>query len=810
MHSVLGRDQVAKYIEHVGLGPLEQRVKLGGTVSLEDGGHAAAELCLVGSGVFVVGARSPTLGTATKLTDTPNVQLEGGRLRTDLTIDGRAHAIPRGKRRKAERLLALGRLRVEASPRHLAPLSGVLVEPPNEIEAAWLAGALAPGEVVLAWLHTASARATPSWLVGTASAPVRLLLTVRRLQAVAISRFGDTTVVELDPDRLRLEETRGRVRITDGQQVVSSPRAKSATFRRLVGAASLRGAERVLEVARLAWTAGEPDARAGAADLIEMAGRHGNPLARFAGFLVAHELASPERTMDLGSGLDALSQEGRPADALVTLHRDWAFGVASGQALVAALRALPGAGEPWALELHLSLHDAASGKNGDPLQAAALDIDLAEHLLEVNERQRAVQVLESRLHRLPRETLAEVLPPHDADLTRGAGGQTLRIRIFELLSTARGDGSTPDVHAVTELARLHPLVPERMRGLASLADDDLRRRACAVLALLDPTAPGVDEPLPPLQDSVRPLSDKLINEVLRHPASRADSPLLSRLQELLAAAPKPDVGMLRDYCEELNGDTHPEAVTALREASRALGTRVRAYVSRGAKGVGLRAYENDTAFILIGGQHLSDGDFRMSRAELQFAIGAELAHLRFGHVRVTSNDVWAGALEKGQQGLDMALSVLPILRGWRLADKAVKVTSKVPIPIVRRVIDATGGLKSSLIGRSVRPASGENEDVISTLNEHLVVAHRVMQLSADRAGLVLAQDVRPALRAMLLIRHDYRAEIPSMERKGLATVLGVRAEDGHMAYQDLAVRIAALLSFYLSDEFVRLRAALYD
>ncbi len=756
------------------------------------------------SGVYLVGARTPTQGRAQRLTEEPQVRFETGRFRAELSVGDRSYGIPRGKRRKAERLLALGRLRSHGAARSSPPPSGVLVTPPTEVEAEWLAGALAPGELVLAWLPTASARAVPSWVVDTASAPVRLLLTMRRLQAVAISRYGDVSATELDASRLHLEPARGRIRISDDQQTISSSRALAGAFRQLVEAASVTGARRVLDIARRTWQSGESAAPRQALALAEVAQRHGDPLARFAGFLLAHETSATDHEVDLAAGLADLTREGRPADALVTLHREWDFRASSGQALVDALRALPGAGEPWALELHLAVHEMASAKNEEPLEAATRDIGLAEHLLEANKRQRAVELLESRLHRLPRETLAELLPPQDADLTRGAGGQTLRSRIFELLSTARGDGSQPDIHAVTELARLHPLVSDRVRGLASLADDDLRNRARAVLALLEPTGPD-SASVPPLQDTVRSLSDKLINEVLRHPASRADSPLLARLQELLAAAPKPDVGMLRDYCEELNEDTHPDAVIALREAGRALGTRVKAYVSRGAKGVGLRAYENDTSFILIGGQHLATGDFAMSRAELQFAIGAELAHLRFGHVRVTSNDVWAGALEKGQQGLDMALSVLPILRGWKLADRAVKVTSKVPIPIVRRFIDAAGGLK-----RGVRPALHENEDVLSTLNEHLVVAHRVMQLSADRAGLLLAQDIRPALRAMLLTRRDYRAEIPSMERKGLATVLGIRAEDGHMAYQDLAVRIAALLSFYLSDEFMRLRAALYD
>ena len=805
------RDDIGGYVEQVGLGPLEHRVKLVGSLPLGDGSQAPAELCLVHSGVFVVAARSATVGTATQLTDSPSVRLETGRVRSNLIVEGHSFGVSRLRRQQVERLLALGRIRAQTPARHLSPPSGVLVDPPTEIEAAWLAGALAPGEIVLAWLGTESTRLIPSWLGGTVPAPVRLLLTMRRLLAVALSGVGDDEVFEFDPDRMRLEQVRGCVQLAHDQRVVSSSRRTAEAFRRLERAARLHGSARVLEVARTTWVQHDPGYEERATALIEVARRHGEPLAPFVEFLAKRESKDGSAAkVDLASGLSDLARHGKPADVLVELHRNWGFKAATGQALVAALRELAAPREPWALELHRFVREAASTKGGDPLEAARQDIELAEHLLDVDERQRAAELLEARLHQLPRETLAELLPPGDADLTRGAGGQTLRTRIFELLASARGDGSQRDEHAVMELARLHPLVADQMRGLASVANEDLKRRANAVLALLDPSEPLALDQQPELLDSVRPLSDKLINEVLRHPASRADSPLLARLQELLAAAPKPDVGMLRDYCEELNQDAYPDAVVALREANRALGTRVRAYVSRGTKGVGLRAYENDKPFILIGGQHLSNSDFMMSRAELQFAIGAELAHLRFGHVRVTSNDVWAGTLEKGQQGLDMALSVLPILGGWKLADRAVKVTSRVPIPIVRRALGAAGSWKAAALNRSMRPASPQNDDVLSTLNEQLVVAHRVMQLSADRAGLVLAQDIRPALRAMLLIRRDYHAEIPSMERKGLANVLGIRAEDGHMAYQDLAVRIAALLSFYLSDEFVRLRAALYD
>jgi hypothetical protein len=313
-----------------------------------------------------------------------------------------------------------------------------------------------------------------------------------------------------------------------------------------------------------------------------------------------------------------------------------------------------------------------------------------------------------------------------------------------------------------------------------------------------------------LSDVLRPLSGKLAEEVLRHPATRADGPLLSKLQELLAAAPKPDVGMLRECCEQLSDGANDDAVRAMQEGRRALALRdVTAYISRGTKGVGLRAYEDTHPFVLIGGQHLVPGPFHMTRAELQFALGSELAHLTFGHSRVTSSDVWAGALSKSKQGLDVALSIIPVLQGWALADRAARVTSRVPLPIIRRFFSGLGGARSRVWGN--KPSvQADHSSELSTLNENLIAAHRVMQLTADRAGLLLAQDVRSAVRGMLLVRRDYQAEWASIEKQGLARVLGRRTEDGNMAYQNLAVRISAMFSFYLSDDYMRLRSALYE
>jgi hypothetical protein len=187
-----------------------------------------------------------------------------------------------------------------------------------------------------------------------------------------------------------------------------------------------------------------------------------------------------------------------------------------------------------------------------------------------------------------------------------------------------------------------------------------------------------------------------------------------------------------------------------------------------------------------------------------------VAHLRYGHARVTSSEVWAGALSKSKQGLDFALGVLPMLKGWRFADKVGRVFSKIPLNAARRVLDGAGSFSGRvrsglMIVPSPRPT---NEGVLSRINEELVAAHRVMQLTADRAGLLLAGDLRSAVRGLLLLRRDHRQLLIEADRDGLDAVLARRDPGGTIEHQDLAIRVAALIAFYLSDDYEKLRTEL--
>ncbi len=346
-----------------------------------------------------------------------------------------------------------------------------------------------------------------------------------------------------------------------------------------------------------------------------------------------------------------------------------------------------------------------------------------------------------------------------------------------------------------------------MRALARATGSDTADSVCVlraehVLACISPG--GLSRPSElPAEDVLGMLDRQLLEGHVRHPLARGSGRLATRLSELIAAVPEPDLGFLRDFCEELLKSRYPDAERALGRSSLLFGLpRITAYVSHGARSVGLRAFGSREPFILIGERHLTAGSpYALTGAEFEFALGAELAHLAFGHQRVTAGEIWAGAAGKTREALTALGLVLPVLAELG-SPRAQRVFSRLGAEAVQQAMRRASRLPElfgDIGSERERPALGQR-------NEELIAAHRLVQLTADRAGLVMCQHLESALRAVLLTRSDYREVLIASETEGLWRALGDRRAEG-AAFADLGIRLRALIAFYLAADFdVALRA----
>ncbi|MCP4808938.1 MAG: hypothetical protein GY913_00180 [Proteobacteria bacterium] len=812
------------------LGRAERVVPLDGSLRLADGHNAPVALVQTPSGVWVVAAEHDHRPEARAAHDNPSLRYEIRLLGDRVHVDGHVFGVPLRRGAEVKLALAVGRLLAQArTAAPLLPGAGSLIDEGTPLWSAWLASALEPDEVVLAWLETSEFRPISSDVLDEEAAPVRWFLSDRRHMLIACNDVGDTKHLPLSELALRVDEGPGRVRVTCGSAGWTSTRRNGERYRLAAGAPDTTGVGRLLEIAR----AERPDSPRRALRLLFQLEDRADDATRIARALLRHELDGvPLDDLGLDDALDAAT-----ADLADTLA-PWDLSVDARIALVA--RGVDRA--PDRADRLLPLHRAAHAQRGDRSQADAtrVDIVLAEHLLLSGESAEATTLLEARLASLPDEQLSDLLPPPDADLTAGEAGQAHRIRVLELLAISRGDDA-PDVQAITQLAQLQPLVASRIERLLETATETLADRAAAVAALHGTLAPSsgdgarVDHPLP--------LGDEDLT-LLQHPAAR-DEGVVGWMQGWLAHQQVPDQDTLKRYCERLSPRRHEAPVHALTSAAMALGTAgLEAYVSHGVLGHGLRAFEDEPSYVLIGGQHLyEDSPEHLTAPELRFAVAAEVAHLRFQHNRVTASEVWDGAMDKMKRALDLAATALsfgaPIgkvldskttytilssafsaatLSRIYTLEKTGQAISTVGAPVttvMAQGADAVGSAQSVQGGMTtavdkMREYTGAQARQRSLAVEpgQLVLAHRVMQLTADRAGLLLSGDVGAAVRAIFITSPDALAELPIAEQHGLERALSRRGPDGEMLHQDLAIRVGALLGFYLSEDYSSLRSSM--
>ncbi len=787
-------------IEH-GLGGVGARLRLGGKLPLAGGGKLPVDLCLTSRGAWLIAQEGRFVGRALEAGDSERVRYERGKLRDHLVVEGSELSVPAGRAVDARRLIAIGRVRrafaLDAREARLVGCDRYL-EPSETALRELIAAVLDPQDIAIL-LMCAGEREVTSALGAQVNETTHVLLSADGALRIRLSELGDYEVTPLSAAELRSSTHKGGLLLSDGQVDIAVRERAASLSAELVELSAYQGAERLMEAARRLWLARKakevPDRPR---QLLGAAAERGAALAALLAALLALEMGrgAPSRS-ELERVVAALAGAGTSVDEVMDAFQRWQFSAPSGRELVRELGLFGAAAEPWAL----ALHRAAYGRLdlAQPDAESAWDAELAEHELRSGQPERSRRLVEARLKR--------VAPDEDAVLApeRASFAHVERVRLYEILVREAERRGQRDVRSLAALACLEPSSEGRLLSLAraepALAEDArVIARASRALACLAPG--GLRDAEADAPSDVPPALEKSALESVRHPLARGAGRLATRLSELVASVPEPDLGFLRDFCEELAPDRHADAARALRRATHLLGLgAVAAYISHGARSVGVRAFGSREPFVLIGQSHVAkEGPYVLRGAELDFALGAELSHLTFGHQRVTAGEVWAGAAGKTREALVLLGFVVPLVAEFG-GPRAQRVLGRIGAEAIERAAGRAAKL-GELLGRDDErpsPALGQR-------NEELILAHRLVQLTADRAGLVAAQDLRAALRSVLLTRADYREVLLDAEGRGLLPALAAR-RTASAAFADLLVRVRALIAFYLSSDFDALSVA---
>jgi len=727
----------------------------------------------------------------------------------------------------------MGKRRIESLGAARATPAGRFGQRATKAQSRWLARAIPPGELLLGWLGVTAA------VLPAAAPPIdgrtrwRFLLTDRRLALVAFGSRSRVAEVPLPRDAVHVSRRLGRAAMQLGEHRWTSQFDNDELFDEIAPLLPLAGDDRVREVARLSWRckAGPDEHKGYVSSLLQqLSERAEDPLDELTWLCItgridpcddegpSHGEASPA-TDDLDRCLQKLVEGERTSGQLGRWADQWSIAKADKLIIVERLRAM--SPERRAASLSLSLrrqvrHDHR-GATLRPAQAASADASFAEHLQMAGQRREARRILEERLELLGEASVDELSVDAGPEgvLVGGELGRARR-EVLLLLASFDADDEPRRLARLRELARLEPVSPSRIEALRCGGDEDLARRAARVQELLGPGAL-----LASAEDDgdrgLGPIDRAELEQRLPHPAAR-DAGVVVQIQQWLGRAQQPDYATIKSYSERATTDVHPTLLDALADASLALGVDgVEGFVSRGERRLGVRAYEASPPFLVVGGDHLDEGsDFSLDERELRFAVGAEVAHLRFGYTRLTSSELWDGLLYRGKQALDVAAMLAGplgalgnLLRGAQRVSSVERVLRQVGV-VSRKAAGVFGVAKEiqQVWGPGQGSEAGQPDELSGADPAQLLAACRAMQLGADRAGLLLAGDLGAALRAVFLSSRVYAAELRMAERHGLTKSLSRQDAEGALPQPELSLRLASLCAFYLSEDYAALRRAM--
>ena len=444
-------------------------------------------------------------------------------------------------------------------------------------------------------------------------------------------------------------------------------------------------------------------------------------------------------------------------------------------------------------------------KNNETVNAIIFDLGFSKHLIKCGLSTEAKKTLTKCLEKLPDETILDLLPSKDVDLTGTSAGQIIKVQILEILSGIEIEKEANNLKC--QIARLQPLVEERIENLIQIKDSEISTKAEEVKKILSPG--NLIANLIFKQAYHYKLLDKsLIDKNIKHPASRKDGGF-SNFQKWLASAKIPDLNLIKSYTEKLSVQKHPELNTVITDIRYALNLEnLEVYISQGDKSIGITSYESTPQFLIVGGEHLDkNSPVYLNHNELRFAIGVELAHLYFKHSRITSTDVWRGAFEKGYFIVDSLLSIFPAVgmfsKSLQTIGKLKQISSFLQkTEKIGRVSSRSKDiLKNSEQIVNIYKSKFSDSKNADEKNMEMLATSRIMQLTAHRCGLIFTKDLRSAVRAMFLVSPKFYTELPVIEKYGLKDYLLRKNEEGEFVHQNFAISLADLFSFYLSEEY---------
>jgi len=459
------------------------------------------------------------------------------------------------------------------------------------------------------------------------------------------------------------------------------------------------------------------------------------------------------------------------------------------------------------LPLYESVREEFLKKNKNQINQTVFDIKYAEFLISSGHKRKAAGILKKVSSHLPDETTSDLLPLRTLNLAGDQSGQLLRITILDLYAQAKGKESSAD--QIQKTVQLQPLNKDRLTKLADVKNDNLSKKAQDILSVLNENGLTGDIGSQEIKDFNQP-DDKTL-DTLRHPATIKTGSFYS-IQKWTSKVKTEDYTSLKNYSEKINSENNQDIFNLIENIRKIFRIETAEYyISKGDRNRNIIGYEGTIPFIIFGHEHLNlESELYLNPSEIQFAVASEFAHIFFKHSKISSQDVWRGVSEKGYFLIDALLSAIPA--AGLLAKSVQNVPKLSKLALIIRSTDKVIAGSKNIYDASMKLSEFYQKKFKSNSKEekeqNLLAASRLMQFTADRAGLSISGDLRSAVRTIFLTGKYNFNLFDEVQKTSLEKLILKVNNDGTYKHQELAIRLTNLFSYYISDEYDAFRKKL--
>ncbi len=418
----------------------------------------------------------------------------------------------------------------------------------------------------------------------------------------------------------------------------------------------------------------------------------------------------------------------------------------------------------------------------------------AKFLIKAEQNEQADKLIKKIQKVLPEEELTLLMPDKATDLLSPEGGKYLLSELYELMLKRREDKTDEYLHY---LAETQPLNIERLQALAE-KETIFSARAKDLLALLN-NETREEAPANIDFSKLKPLKATARNKKLKHPAERSNGSM-RYIKKWLANNKNTDFTFVKSYTELFRTEDKPELMEKLRRMATLMGVpKTEWYLAHGDMANELLAYPGEPPFIIIGKTLVEQNH------DVIIVLAArQLAHILHGHAKITAKSIWQNFTRDGQINLDrFANSVSTAgLKGKSIADieQVTLLTEALhrSVDLNQNNINKTEALNTLYAFLK----SKYKKNTHSKDSKRLILAGRLLSVSADRAGLLFSPDIQTAIKALTYFYTQ--KDIFTDENINIKELIYAKNNDGSHKYPELLIRVINLASFYLSDDYAYL------